>query len=106
MINNSDPLAVPAARLPSGVTYYEHRLLCDATQISPIITLLNSNDRLRVFTVFHGFTAGLNFILSIFFIQKFGAAGDVMSSVITILLLVLMSSIREMFFVLRGARKS
>lgn len=72
----------------------------------PIITLLNSTGRLRVFTLFHGLAAVLNLVLSIFFIQMYGVLGGIMSSAITMLVLVLTPSIREILLVLKVVEKT
>lgn len=67
----------------------------------PIITLLNNTGRLRVFTLFYGFAALLNLVLSVFLIQMLGIFGGVMASVITMVVFVLLPSLREVSILLK-----
>lgn len=61
----------------------------------PIISLLNNTGRLKVFTIFNGIAALINLFLSIVLIENVGVAGGVMASVITMVVVVLWPSLRE-----------
>jgi O-antigen/teichoic acid export membrane protein len=67
----------------------------------PIISLLNSTGRLRVFTLVYGFAAFVNLILSLFLIPLVGIQGGVIASLSTLTLIVLLPSVRELLIVLR-----
>jgi len=67
----------------------------------PIISLLNSTGRLRVFTCVYGFAAFVNLILSLFLIPLVGIQGGVIASLSTLALIVLLPSVKELLNVLR-----
>lgn len=67
----------------------------------PIITLLNSTGKLRIFTIVYGLAALLNMLLSVVFIKMVGVYGGVMASVITIVVFVLLPSLREVSMLLK-----
>jgi O-antigen/teichoic acid export membrane protein len=67
----------------------------------PIITLLNNTGRLRVFTTSNGIAALLNMFLSVVLIRTVGVSGGVMASVITMAVIVLTPSVREVFILLK-----
>jgi O-antigen/teichoic acid export membrane protein len=61
----------------------------------PIITLLNNTGHLRTFTIVYGIAACFNIIFSIPLINLIGVHGGIMASVITMVVLVLLPSLRE-----------
>lgn len=73
---------------------------------APIIALLNSTGRLRVFTVFYGLAALLNMLLSVALINMVGVSGGVIASVITMVVFVLLPSLREVLILLEVSRNA
>jgi O-antigen/teichoic acid export membrane protein len=67
----------------------------------PIISLLNSTGRLRIFTFVYGTAAFVNLMLSLFLIPLVGIQGGVIASVSTLALIVLLPSVKELLNVLR-----
>ena len=70
----------------------------------PIITLLNNTGRLRIFTISYGLAALLNLPLSVILIKTVGVSGGVMASVITMIVIVLGPSLREVSILLKISR--
>lgn len=70
----------------------------------PIISLLNSTGRLRVFIIFYGLAALLNIFLSVVLIKSIGAAGGAMASAVTVCIFVLLPSLREVSILLKIPR--
>lgn len=68
----------------------------------PIITLLNGIGRLRIFTIIYGLAALLNLFLSIALIKLMGVSGGLIASVVTMGVLVLLPSIRELLRAIKG----
>ena len=68
----------------------------------PIISLLNSTGRIRVFTLFYIFAAVLNIFLSVALIKAVGVTGGLIASVLTMTAIVLLPSARELLHIVKG----